>query len=298
MLKLLKIHERKIYGGLILFFLSLNFLIWTRVFDLSGKAELMVSFFDVGQGDAIFIEARDGSQILIDGGPDGRILSYLGGAMPYGDNFIDAVIVSHPHADHIAGLIKVLEKYDIGMIIESGVFYDTPEIRELRNLVSEKGIKKVVVERPLKLSFFEGAVLKFLYPDTSYAESIVKDVNETSLVAMLEYGGNPQTSLKARKILFTGDAGRVTEAKLIKAGVLEDVDVLKVGHQGSKYSSTKEFLNKILPAYAVVSVGKNSYGHPTPEALSRLASVGAEIFRTDRDGTVTLEIRNGELFWR
>ena len=133
-------------------------------------------------------------------------------------------------------------------------------------------------------------MIKFLYPDISYAERKAKDVNETSLVAMLEYD--------SRKILFTGDAGKITETKLAKAGILEDIDVLKVGHQGSKYSSTNEFLNKILPEYAVISVGKNSYGHPHPDAMQRLASAGARIFRTDSDGTITLEIRNGELIWR
>lgn len=290
MLKFLKIHERKICGGFILFFLSLNWLIWFEVFNIANKAELTISFFDVGQGDAVFIESDDGAQILIDGGPNGRILSHLGAAMPYGDNFIDVVVVSHPHADHVAGLIEVLKKYEVGAAIESGVFYDTPEAEEFQRLVSEKEIKRILVEKPSKLSFFNGAVIRFLYPDTSYAGKHVKDINETSLIAVLEYAG--------KKILFTGDAGRATESGLLQNGVLEDIDVLKVGHQGSRYSSTNKFLNKISPEYAVISVGKNSYGHPHPDALLRLASAGAKIFRTDLDGTVILEIRDGNLMWK
>lgn len=290
MLKLLKIHEKKIYIGIILFFLSMNLLIWNAVFNLTEKADITVRFFDVGQGDAIFIEAKDGAQILIDGGPNGRILSHLGGTMPFGDNSIDAVIISHPHADHVSGLIEVIKKYEIGMIIESGVAYNTPEIKELRNLIREKRIKKIIVKRQSNLSFTNEAVIKFLYPDVSYDEKAVKDVNETSLVAILEFS--------KRKILFTGDAGKIIEAYLVRKGILENIDVLKVGHQGSKFSSTNDFLNKISPEYAVISVGKNSYGHPHSDALSRLASVGTKIFRTDIDGTITLEIRNGELIWK
>lgn len=297
MLKLLKIHERKIYGGLTLFFLSLNLLIWSQVFVVAKKADITVRFFDVGQGDSALIESKDGAQILIDGGPNGRILSHLGEAMPFGDDSIDAIIISHPHADHIAGLIEVIKKYEIGMIIDSGVSYDTPEINELRNLIHEKRIKSIVIASPATLSFADAAMIRFLYPDSPYVEKTTKDVNETSLVALLEYG-NPSTALGTRKILFTGDAGKVTEARLAQSGALEDIDVLKVGHQGSKFSSTNNFLNKILPEYAVISVGKNSYGHPHPDALSRLASVGAKIFRTDIHGTITLEIRNGDLIWK
>lgn len=290
MFKLLKIHEQKIYGGIILFLLSLNWLIWFEVFDIANKPELAIFFFDVGQGDAVFIESRDGAQILVDGGPNGRILPYLGSAMPYGDNLIDVVVVSHPHADHIAGLIEVLKKYEVGAVIESGVFYDTPEAEEFQKLVFEKGVKRILVEKPSKLSFFNSVVIRFLHPYNSYAGQHVKDINETSLIATLEYAG--------KKILFTGDAGKATETRLLQRGVLGDVDVLKVGHQGSKYSSTNEFLNKISPEYAVISVGKNSYGHPHPDALSRLASAGAKVFRTDRDGTVKLEIRDGDLMWK
>lgn len=280
-----------------LFFLSLNLLIWSQVFAVAKKADITVRFFDVGQGDSALIESKDGAQILIDGGPNGRILSHLGGAMPFGDNSIDAVIISHPHADHISGLIEVIKKYEIGMIIDSGVSYNTPEVEELRNLIREKRIKNIVIASQATLFFADAAVIRFLYPDSSYAEKTAKDVNETSLVALLEYG-NPSTALGTRKILFTGDAGKVTEMRLAQKGVLEDIDVLKVGHQGSKFSSTNNFLNKISPEYAVISVGKNSYGHPHPDALARLASVGAKIFRTDLDGTVTLEIRDGILIWK
>lgn len=289
MFKFFKIYEKKIVGASLLFLFTLNFIIWGKVFDISQKPGLSVSFFDVGQGDSIFLESKDGTQILIDGGPNGRVLSHLGSVMQYGDDFIDAVVVSHPHADHVSGLIEVLKKYRVGTFIESGVAYDTAEIDELRRLVEDSKIERIIVDEPMRLSFFDDASLKFIFPVRSFENTKVKDVNETSLVSILEYEG--------RKILFTGDAGVYTEKKLMSLGVLEDVDVLKVGHQGSRFSSTRGFLESISPEFAVIMVGKNSYGHPTDETLSRLAAVGANIFRTDLNGTITLDIRNGELIW-
>ena len=217
------------------------------------------------------------------------MLGELAKAMPYYDDSIDLVVLSHPHADHLSGLIDVLKRYKVGKVVESGVIYRTPEHDAFEEIASQKNIQRIDIEHPSIITF-GGVTLKILYPNVSFENKTVKNVNETSLVILLEFEG--------KKILFTGDAGKATEDKLLAEGVLEDVDVLKVGHQGSKFSSSANFLNKILPEYAVIEVGKNSYGHPTEEALSRLATVGAKIFRTDRDGTVTLEIRNGELIWK
>lgn len=274
-----------------LFFFSLNFLIWSAVFNLAEKADMTIHFFDVGQGDAIFIEAKDGAQILIDGGPNGRILSHLGNAMQYGDNFIDAIIISHPHADHISGLINVLKKYNVGIIIESGVNYNTAEFYEFEKLAKEKKIKRILIQHPASLKFFKEATLRLIYPDKSYVGANLKNVHDAAVVSELYFEG--------KKILFMADAERKTEDYLLARNSLEDVDVLKAGHHGSKTSSNSEFLKVTKPEYAVISVGaKNRYGHPHQDALSRLASAGAKIFRTDIGGTITLEIRNGELIWK
>ncbi|MDP3934898.1 MAG: MBL fold metallo-hydrolase, partial [Candidatus Giovannonibacteria bacterium] len=141
----LKLHKNKILSGGLLFLAALMMLAGLYIWSLKNKPELQVYFFDVGQGDSIFIEAKDGTQILIDGGPTNKILPLLGGVMPFYDHSIDAVVSTHPHADHVSGLIDVLKKYSVGEVIESGASYSTAEAKEFENLVSEKHIKKIII---------------------------------------------------------------------------------------------------------------------------------------------------------
>ena len=287
----LKLHKNQILSGALLFLAALMALAGLYFWNLWHKPELQIYFFDVGQGDSIFIEAQDGTQILIDGGPTNKILPFLGGVMPFYDHSIDAVILTHPHADHVSGLIEVLKRYSVSEVIESGASYNTAEAQEFENLISEKHIKKIIIDKPVKLSFFKNAALNFLFPDKSFEGQILKNVHDSALVSELDFEG--------KKILFMADAEKKLERYLLQKGVLEDIDVLKAGHHGSKTSSNDFFLKAVKPEYAVISVGaRNRYGHPHQDVLSRLASAGAKIFRTDLDGTITLEIRNGELIWK
>ncbi|MEK7559909.1 MAG: MBL fold metallo-hydrolase [Patescibacteria group bacterium] len=284
----------KIVGSAILILLSWNFLVWGSVFTNLKKPDIEIYFFNVGQGDAHFIESRDGAQILLDGGPPNRILPILSEVLDFNDRHIDVVVLSHPHADHISGLIEVLKNYDVDYIFESGVNYDTPEAEEFHKLVDEKllahrslgegggGLKKIVVDGPLSLNFFEGAMLRLIYPDKSFEGKSLKQVHDSMVVAELSY--------KNKKILFAGDMEKKLEEYLIKKGEISDIDVLKVGHQGSKTSSSQKFLNFAKPENSVIPVGKNSYGHPNQDIISRLASIGSQVFRTDQDGTIKLEI--------
>jgi len=284
----LKLHKNQILSGGLLFLASLMMLTGLYFWNLEHKPELQVYFFDVGQGDSIFIEAKDGTQILIDGGPTNKILPLLGGVMPFYDRSIDAVILTHPHADHVSGLIEVLKRYSVGKVIESGADYNTAEAKEFENLVSQKHIKKIIIDKPIKLVFFKNAELNFLFPDKSFEGQILKNVHDSALVSELDFEG--------KKILFVADAEKKLEQYLIQKGVLEDVDVLKAGHHGSKTSSNDFFLKIIKPEYAVISVGaKNRYGHPHQQTLSNLAAVSTQIFRTDLGGTIILQINNGEL---
>lgn len=284
--KILIIYKEKLIFGTLLIFVSLNVLVWSSVFNNLKKPDIEIYFFDVGQGDSHLIETKDGTQILIDGGPPNKILYNLSQVLDFNDRHIDAVIVSHPHADHISGLIEVLKNYEVDFIFESGVNYSTPEAEEFYRLISKKlkvgNLKRIVVDRSLSLNFFEGARLRFLYPDKSFEEKTLKQVHDSMVVAEFSY--------KDKKVLFTGDMEKDIEKYLIKNGRIVDVDILKVGHQGSKTSSSQELLNIAKPEYSVVPVGKNKYGHPTEEVLLRLASIGSKIFRTDRDGTIKFEI--------
>ncbi|QQG42616.1 MAG: MBL fold metallo-hydrolase [Candidatus Giovannonibacteria bacterium] len=270
---------------------SLFFVSALAFYQSQEKPELMVSFFDVGQGDSIFIESYDGTQILIDGGPPNRILPLLGERMPYFDKYIDVVVLTHPHADHVSGLIEVLEKYDVGMLIESGADYHTAEAKIFEKMVKEKNIKKIIIERPVGLNFYNNAVLRFIYPEESFLGKTLKNVHDSALISELDFNG--------KKILFMSDAEKNIEKRLADEGKIGDVDVLKTGHHGSKTSSNDFFLAAAKPEYAVISVGaRNRYGHPHQQTLSNLEAIGAKIFRTDLDGTITLEIRNGDLVWK
>ena len=286
MLKFFEIYRKQIIWAVVFFLFSLNFITWSSVFAVSNAPGIAVYFFDVGQGDSEFISAKDGTQILIDGGPNAKVLSDLGRVMPYYDNSIDLIVLTHQHADHVTGLIDVLRRYKVGMVIENGAGYNTAEYAEFERIITEKNIKKIIIDRPEELLFYNGAVLKFLYPERSYDGETLKNVHDATVVSELDFEG--------RKILFMGDAEKNIEARLVYEGAVGNIDVLKAGHHGSKTSSNDFFLNIIKPEYAVISAGDgNRYGHPSQQTLSNLANIGAKIFRTDLDGTIKLEINKG-----
>ncbi|MDO8523272.1 MAG: MBL fold metallo-hydrolase [bacterium] len=288
MRKFFEIYRKQILSCVILLFFGFNFVIWSSVFKKAAEPDLSVYFFDVGQGDSEFISAKDGTQILIDGGPNTKVLSELGRVMPYYDNSIDLVILTHQHADHVTGLIDVLNRYKIGMVIESGADYNTAEYHEFERIIKAKNIKKIIIDSPVEMYFYGGAVLKFLYPERSYDGEVLKNVHDATVVGELNF--------EDKKILFMGDAEKNIEARLVYEDAVGDIDVLKVGHHGSKTSSNTFFLEATKPEYAIISVGaKNRYGHPTQQTLSNLEAIGAKIFRTDLDGTIKLSISNGTL---
>ncbi len=257
-----------ILGVLLVF----NFLAWIGVFQLS-HANLEVTFFNVGQGDAIFIETPERQQILIDGGPTSIILEKLGEEMPFWDRTIDLVILTHPDFDHISGLIEVFKRYQVQNILWTGILCGTAECQEWQKLIQEEGANIYIARAGQQI---EGgrALLNILYPLESLEGKEVKNINNTSIVARLVYGGN--------SFLFTGDIYQSVERELIKGGAEIDSDILKVGHHGSKNSSVQEFIEAVSPSVAVISVGKdNKYGHPHAETLAILQNYGINVLRTD-----------------
>lgn len=279
--------KEKIKNNFKYFFLGLLFLatffVWYAVYAEDGR-ELEVYFLDVGQGDAIFIQAPGGNQVLIDGGPNKAVLGELARVMPFYDRSIDMVIESHPDSDHIGGLPEVLNRYDVGMVMESGVNSDSAVYLETEKIINKKNIKKVLARRGIRINLDDGAFLDILFPDRDPSGW---DTNDASIIAKLQYGG--------KSFLFTGDSPQKVEKYLVSLGGKNlDSDVLKVGHHGSKTSSSEEFLGYISPEYVVISVGKdNRYGHPHQEILDRLAKFGVKILRTDESGTIKIKT-NGE----
>ena len=274
---------------LLLFMAALAAVTWQAVFYFESHKNLLVTFFDVGQGDAVFIE-NAGNQILIDGGPGDRILSKLGRRMPFWDRSLDLLILTHPDADHLNGLLEVLKHYQVGMVLDTGVEHSTPQYKEWRETLQKREVAVVVAERGQRVDAGRGVIINILAPFEKVAGTSVPKINNTSVIGRLTHGEN--------SFLLTGDIEGQTELRLLfESPETIDSDILKVAHHGSKTSSREEFLKAVSPKVAVVQVGrKNRYGHPTQEVLDRLAAVGAKIFRNDLDGDIGVE-SDGFRFW-
>ncbi len=276
-----------ILGGL----LCLNIFAWVVVYDLDQAEFLEVNFFDVGQGDSIFIETPERHQILIDGGPTSIILGKLAEALPFYDRSIDLIILTHPDYDHISGLIEVLKRYKVENILWTGVKENTAEYKEWLRIIEKEKSKIIIAKAGQLIDFGNQSIdgnqhVEILYPSESLENQEIENSNNTSIVTRLVFG---ETSF-----LFTGDSYKSVEKKLIENDVNLDSDILKIGHHGSRNSSSEEFIEKISPEIAVISVGKdNKYGHPHQEVLETLNKYGIRVLRTDQDGDIKI-ISNGK----
>jgi competence protein ComEC len=254
--------------------------------DSRAAGDLAVSFFDVGQGDAALVRSPYGQNILIDGGPDRTVLARLAEALPWWDRTIDLMVLTHPHDDHVSGLVGVLERYDVKKAAYTGVVHSAPEYLAWLEALKAGGVPLVLIDRPQTLELGAGLVLEFLWPERSLAGTETESLNDSSIAARLAYGRTA--------FLFTGDIEQPVEERLLSRGADLSALVLKVPHHGSDTSLSPAFLAAVNPEAAVIPVGAdNRYGHPDPGALKRLAAAGARVYRTDRDGTVTF-VSDGE----
>ena len=261
-------------------------------------AELAISFLNIGQGDSALIVSPTGKRVLIDGGPPEageRLVAALAAHRVTG---LDLVILTHPHADHLGGLKKVAAAVPIRVFLDSGYPSTSPLYAGLLSVLAGRGVevKRATAGRQIDLG--GGALLTLLGPPSPWLTNTRSDVNANSVLARLTWQG--------RSALFTGDAEPETERWLLgqstAAGATRTAtamplraELLKVAHHGGRFSSTMPFLQAVAPQIAVISVGTgNDYGHPTPEALSRLGQVGARVLRTYLDGEVTVRSRDGQ----
>lgn len=263
---------------LFLFFLFLlDILVWRTIWrGVSQNPEIY--FLSVGQGDSELAVLPGGVQILIDAGGNNRVLRELASILPFSDRYLDLVMLSHPEPDHFLGLIDVLKNYHIGAFIFNGRDGVSDAWPILLEIIKENKIKTAVLSAGDKIRRGE-IYFDILAPTTEMLKQ--KNQNESCLVLELNAAD--------RKILFTGDSGVKTENFLLQ-NLRTKIDILKVSHHGSKYSTTEKFLAALQPSFAFIEVGKNGYGHPTPEVLSRLAAIGAKIFRTDTDKTIKVSL--------
>lgn len=248
---------------------------------------LKVYFLDVGQGDAIFVETPNGNQVLIDGGPDSKVLQELAEVMPFYDRDIDLVVMTHSDSDHVAGLIEVLERYEVKNIVYSNIIRKSALYNIWQTAVAREEVNIIEPMAGKEIDLGNGVILTTIHPGEPLAGQAMEKTNNNSVVLMLSYG--------EMEVLLTGDIEAKAERKIILSGATLDADILKIAHHGSKTSTTPELLRAVSPEVAIIQVGKNRYGHPTPEVLSRLEKSGIKYYRNDLDGTIKV-VSDGESY--
>jgi len=269
---------------ILIILLTANFLAGLVFFDLKNSNAVKVNFYDIGQGDGMMIEAGNNIQVIIDGGATDKMVEKIGQDLPFYDRKIELMIMTHPDKDHLGGLMDVLKYYQVEQVLITGIKCETAICREWDKIIEEKNIPVKIARAGQIINLGGETYLGILSPRENLSGQKFKNDNGTSIVAKLISNG--------RSALFTGDIGFKVENKLMESGANLNSDILKISHHGSKYATSSEFLEAVSPETAVISVGKNSYGHPAEELLSRIDDYGAAVKRTDLDGDVRMEIGN------
>lgn len=263
--------------------LSLTLYAYQRLVFFDGK--LHVVFCDVGQGDGIFIRTPSGKDIVIDGGPNDAIVSCLSQHMPFWDRTIDLVELTHPHADHLNGLLSVLDQYEVRNVITEELRNNTAGYTRFIQANKEEGTKPRYVISGDTIASKDGVVIEILGPSKSFLKEtspkgVIGESKEFgSLVTLVTYGNF--------SVLLTGDSQIEGLSEALEGLKKKSVSVFHVPHHGSKYGTSLGILKRLSPQVAVISVGaKNRYGHPAPQVLGDLDKAGLRYFRTDKNGEI------------
>lgn len=266
--------KRRIISGILI-----GYVILTVLFLQLPDKNFHVYFLDVGQGDSIFIKTPQNHQVLIDGGPADAVIERLGEIMPFFDKSIDMVVLTHPHSDHVDGLVEVLKRYDVENVLLTGVSDDYPGYLEFLKEIDEKNIKVFIADD--NTDFLLGDVLiDTIYPFKNIFGEWFLNLNNSSIAVRVIYKNNV--------MLLAGDLEAEAEKELIASKIDLKADILKASHHGSKTASSLLFLEKVRPETVVIQCGaENKFGHPHPETLKSLEKINVKkIFRNDLDGTV------------
>ena len=272
----------KKYNLLIFTFLLFVITLFLFFQDFKNSSRVLTfAMLDVGQGDALFIESPTGTQVLFDAGPPRKIMSQLARVMSPFDRTIDAIVITNPDQDHIGGFPDVLKVYKVGGVFEPGTFNDSKIYQNLEQEIKDKKIPKILAKRGMRLHIGSGAVIDILFPDRDVS---LWDSNDGSIVAKLTYGNT--------SIMLTGDSTSVTEKIILAENSKAKLKstILKVGHHGSRTSTSASFAQAAAPVYALISDGKdNNYGHPHKDTLDTLTQFDAKVFRTDLLGAIIMK---------
>lgn len=265
--------------SVIIFFVCVVYLL--RLDLQSQKTGLTFAMLDVGQGDALFIESPTGTQVLFDAGPARKLMGPLSRVMSPFDQTIDAIVITNPDADHISGFADVLKKYEVRLLLEPGTMNDSKTFQNIKSEIEKKNIPDVLAKKGMKLDLGGEVFIDILFPDRDVS---TWNPNDGSIVARLFYGDT--------SIMLTGDSTIKTEKIILEDLKKENLasTILKVGHHGSRTSSSDAFVKAVAPKYALISNGKdNKYGHPHAEVLDLLTQFGAKILRTDLLGNIIIK---------
>lgn len=267
---------------------SLTLFIWAQTYAVHVVPSCSLTALNVGQGDAILIQTSDHQDILIDGGPDDRVIDELGQRLPAGDRDIELMVLTHPHADHVNGLVAVAERYAIRRALETGLPYQQPAYRTWQAMLQQREIPTDFARAGQRYVIGQ-ATLDVLWPNTDLTKvKVDRDnaaegggVNDGSIVLKLHCGGS--------SAMLMGDASSDIEERILDGGVNVYAALLKVGHHGSRFSTSARFLRSVRPVWALISVGQNNrYHHPHPTTILRLNQSLVHVLRTDEQGAVRL----------
>lgn len=259
------------------------FLTLFQVFKITGHGN-SVSFLDVGQGDAVLIQTSEFKNILIDTGPDGKVVEELSKKMNFFNKTIDLLIITHPHNDHFVGFFDIINKYKINKVAITGVASSNYLYSEFLKEIKLRDINLFFLDKNHDFQIGNDSFLDNLYPfDNNLIGRKVHNLNNTSIVSQLNVIKDDQL---IPVILFTGDAEHEEEREVLLSGQSIDSPILKIGHHGSKTATSNMFLTAVKPQKAIVSVGiDNTFNHPSPETIDKLDSV--DVYQTKNDGTLT-----------
>jgi len=263
--------KRKTVGLIVLEFCLLLFF----VFNLPKWNNLQVSFLSVGEGDAIYATYND-FDFLIDAGPNNAVLSEFGKKKNFFDSKLDFLLLTHPHDDHVVGAFELLEREEVGKVIIPKVGMESRLFQKIQKICEQKNIQVLAVDDRQSFQFGEMEIQ--IWPSNNVASN---NPNDGSLIIKI--------SLGSQDFLLTGDISDKTEEFFLENDYDLSAEVLKIAHHGSHYSSEMSFLQDVAPKYAVISVGKNSFGHPSNLILNRLDNLKIETIRTDLVENPTFE---------